>query len=294
MVEEASCGWPSVFAQPTYHVCSTPDRGSSRRKKKMKQECATPVRGVVDRLYVGPRRGLSTSCVLAGHVDDDYNYYYNNPKGLPARSNPGSTPTDSAFYWSDGEFVSLVPRDLPSTSDKDMTSDCNSTLKNASGTGVYILESPYNAEKASTRMSVLDLLTLPSRKRLSHKKGPSSSKGHMKSIRKSRIGTSLPDIQKLACDLKELEVNQLSTFNACHSSKYELSASSNKLYFTQPEKALTPTHNHRPHGAFGTITINPSNPSIPSIQASKRYFNLEVQGNHPHKQFYRPFFNSRR
>ena len=297
MIEEAMSGWPSVSPRPTYHV-SAPSGSRRKQRKLSKQELSSnhsSGKGVVERLYIGSRKAVSPSCMLTGYVDEDCNYHYNS-KALSTKPNyRSSSLLDSSYYWSDGDIVSFLPGGRPSVS-TDTANNCHSVVKN---TGEGHFDSSYYTTKASAPVSVLDLLTLPSRKRLRRQKRSSASKVHLASLQRSGIGTSLPDIQKLTSDLRDLEIRQAtiaSDPNMSQNPKYGLlNAKSGKVYFTEPSsKTVEATQSHRPHGAFGTITINPTNPSIPTTQTTKKYYNLEVQGIHPHKQFYKPFFNDKR
>ena len=140
-------------------------------------------------------------------------------------------------------------------------------------------------------MDVLDLLALPTKKRLKKYRN-SQLKRH--GPLNSRM--SLPDLSAPLAGWRSSsgELRNLNAYNLARAYPGTTHGPTQPSHFCQKgpgEGPLYPPSFTMPNlqqkrGPFGTITIIPSNPSIPNqVMRGGRYFNLEVQGIQPNKQF---------
>lgn len=297
MIEELAGGWKPISPRPTYVV--TPKRAQSRANSKgypsSSSAHGSSLQRIVDRLYVTPRRVAlgQNSGGMSGFVDSNFNYHSYNERSQPEVANLSPPAT-----W--GGQVHLQQRG--GSSDEQHVPACLQWRASLGHIGNLLPSSPcvHCSRGSGTHlkdksMDVLDLLTLPTKK-------------HLKKYRSSQLGRqagklgpinsrmSLPDLRSVPLtgwrnsdsDLRNLNAYNLAQTSThcsaypthlatCHDSRREES-----LYppsFTMPDL-------QQKRGLFGTITIIPSNPSIPS-QAMRggRGFNLQVQGTQPNKQF---------
>ena len=297
MIEEMAGGWKPISPRPTYIVSTK--RAQSRARSKGYPSSSTAhgssLQRTVDRLYVAPRRLAlgQNSGEMSGFLDSDFNYHSYHERSKPEVANVSPTST-----WS-GQ-VHLEQRG--GSSDEQHVPACLQWRASLGHIGNLLPSSPCDhcsrgsgTQLKDKSMDVLDLLTLPTKK-------------HLKKYRSSQLGRnagksgpinsrmSLPDLRSVPLagwrnsdnDLRNLNAYNLAQTSS-HGSAYPapLAACRNG----RREESLFPPSFTMPdlqpkRGLFGTITIVPSNPSIPS-QAMKggRCFNLEVQGTQPNKQF---------
>lgn len=300
MIEEMVGGWKPICPRPTYIVA--PKRAQSRAQSKGYPSNSSMhgpfLQRNVDRLYAAPRKLAlgHNSGEMSGFVDSEFNYqsYHERRQLEVANMSPTGT-------WSG--YVQLKQhqegRDEPSVP------ACLQWRASLGHIGHLLPSSPCThcsrggeTQVKDKSMDVLDLLALPTKKRL--KKYRNSQLGRHSGKRGPINGRmSLPDLsvpltgwRNSSSDLKSLTAYNLAQAyphtthgpaQPTHLAPSQKGQGQELLYptsFTMPDL-------HQKRGLFGTITIIPSNPSIPS-QAMKRgrYYNLEVQGIQPSKHLH--------
>ena len=291
MIEEMVGGWKPICPRPTYVV--VPKRVQSRARSK---DCSSngsmhgpSLQRSVDRLYNTTRRG-NNSAELSGFLDSDFNYHSYHEAPTTGRQSEAANVSPFST-WSGNVHL----QQHQESCDELDTPACLQWRASLGHIGHLLPSSPCeHCTKGKDRsMDVLDLLALPTKKRL-------------KKYRNSQIRRhgplngrmSLPDLsapltgwKNSSGDLRNLNAYTLAQAYAgtthvpaqrSHLGTCQKARGGEPLYsasFTMPEL-------HQKRGPFGTITIIPSNPSIPS-QTTKggRYFNLKVQGIQPNKHF---------
>ena len=164
MTDEMTTGWRNVFHHPFYQVTNS-------RSKKNSKSCSKPqvTQHVVDRLHVGGKTSALTKWdsmdAMTGFVDEEFNYCFSKPCKHPSSRSSSISGQD---HFSSDLSVCL----------SDYEPEWKSRGKESSSWNDLSLSN--NADKprdcvTTNTLSMLELLTLPSRKRLQQKKMKSKS-----------------------------------------------------------------------------------------------------------------------
>ena len=294
MIEELLGGWKPVCPRPTYVV--VPKRTQSRAQSKGSSSSSlhgASLQRSVDRLCVAPRRLAlgHSSGELSGFLDSDFNYHSYHETAKPVRQSIDT----SSVTWSGHVHVHQEHRE---DCDELSVPACLQWRASIGDIGRLLPSDPCEhcssgrgMQVKDKSMDVLDLLALPTKKRLKKYRN-SQLKRH--GPLNSRM--SLPDLSAPLAGWRSSsgELRNLNAYNLARAYPGTTHGPTQPSHFCQKgpgEGPLYPPSFTMPNlqqkrGPFGTITIIPSNPSIPSqVMRGGRYFNLEVQGIQPNKQF---------